>query len=176
MSAEAARLREVFKEVDLPEIEGVEFKTMSHADIANLLPPFGGNHPTKAILIDTKTGRAYGLASGWEAVTVNHNGIQFKSGAVTAGMAWEAAGSWKSLGNHTEAVAAAFMRKNGITDVLLYINARNPCWGTPDGTGCYYRMPELLEEGSTMKIYNKYGSNVISAWPERKFDFTGLPD
>jgi hypothetical protein len=98
------------------------------------------------------------------------------AGAVTPEMAAQAAGMWNKLGNHAEPVAAAFMRKKEITDVVLYINVRNPCWGQPDGTGCYYRLAEFLAEGSRMKVYNKDGTDFSSARPERKFDFTGLPD
>jgi hypothetical protein len=43
------------------------------------------------------------------------------------------------LGNHVEAVAAAFMRRMGIITATLHINGRNPCWGTPDVPACSTR-------------------------------------
>jgi hypothetical protein len=64
----------------------------------------------------------------------------------------------------------------GITDAVVCINGRNPCWGSARNPGCYYLLPEFLAEGSRMKVYNKYGSDFLSSWPDRKFHFTGLPD
>jgi hypothetical protein len=176
MAERAAQLAELFRDVDLPEITGVDFGKMSHLEIANLLPPYGGKHPMKAILIDRQTGKAYGIASGWEEETVMHNGMPFKAGAVSQEAASQAGNSWTVLGNHAEPVAAAFMRKMGIRDVIVYINARNPCWGIPDGTGCFYRLAICLEEGSTMTVYNKDGHDFVSSRPDRKFHFTGLAD
>jgi hypothetical protein len=173
---EAARLRELFKDVELPEIVGIDFSKMNHADIAALLPPFGGKHPTKAILIDRKTGKAYGIASGWEAQTLTHNGMPFRAGVISPEIAAQIGRPWTSLGNHAEPAAAAFMRRRAITDAVVYVNARNPCWGTARDPGCYYRMPTFLAEGSRMSVYNKDGSNFVDSWPDRKFHFTGLPD
>jgi hypothetical protein len=172
----AARLAEIFKEVDLPEITGIDFGATSPEEVAMLLPSYGGKHPLKAILVDRKTGKAYGIASGWDAETVTYNGMEFKAGAVTPEMAVQAGASWEGLGHHVELVAAAFMRKEGITDAVVYINGRNPCWGRADAPGCFYKMSEFLAEGSRMIVFNKYGSNFVNSWPDRKFDFTGLPD
>jgi len=173
---EAARLKGIFKEVVLPEITGVDFSTMTPQEIAKLLPSYGGDHPIKAILLDKQTGKAYGAASGWDVDTMMHNGMPFQSGIISPEAAAEAGGSWQGLGNHVEPVAAAFMRKMGITDAEVYINGRNPCWGTPDGTGCYYKLTDFLAEGSKMTVYNKYGSNVIKSRPDRLFNFVGKPD
>ncbi len=175
-AASAMDLKEIFKDVDLPEITGIDFSKMSHAEIAQLLPSYGGVHPLKGILIDKATGKAYGIASGWDVETLTHNGIPLKSGAISPEAAAQAGGSWTALGNHVEPVAAAFMRKMGSTEGVVYINGRNPCWGTAKAPGCYYKLPEFLAEGSQMSVYNKYGSDFISAWPARKFHFTGLPD
>lgn len=172
----AAKLKEIFDDVDLPEIKDIDFSKMSHAEIASLLPACGGKHPMKAILIDTKTGKAYGLASGWEAETVTHGAIEFKAGAVSPEAAAQAGGGWTALGNHVEAVSAAFMRKRESTDGRVYINGANPCWGNARNPGCYYRMKEFLAEGSTMKVYNKHGLDFVASWPDRKFDFTGDSD
>ncbi len=128
----------------------------------------------KAILIDLATGRAYGIASGWEAEMIMHNGIPFKAGALSPEIAIQAGGPWTVRGNHAEPVAAAFMRQRGITEAVVYINARNPCWGNPEGTGCYYRLPVFLAEGSKMTIYNKDGHDFIASRPDRTFHFTGL--
>jgi hypothetical protein len=173
---ENAMLDELFKYVDLPEIEGIDFGKRSHAEIALLLPAFGGEHPTKAILIDKKTGKANGIASGWDADIVIHEGMQFKAGAIGPEVSAQAGGAWATLGNHVEPVAAAFMRTKGIKEASLYINGRNPCWGVPDGTGCYYRLPVFLAEGSTMAVYNRLGQDFVASRPERTFHFTGLPD
>ncbi len=70
-ASHAAKLAEVFRDVDLPEIQGVDFSSMSHEDIAKLLPPYAGKHPMKAILIDKQTGRAYGIASGYGSVATS---------------------------------------------------------------------------------------------------------
>jgi hypothetical protein len=174
--AEAARLREIFSTVQLREISGVDGRSLSHEEIVQLLPPYGGEHPVKAILIDRQTGKAYGIASGWEAGTSNHHGVDFRSGAITSDMAAQAGPTWRALGNHVEPVGAAFMRKMGMTDGTLYINGRNPCWGTPDGTGCYYNMTEFLAEDSQLTVYNKYGSDSLKSRPDRLFRFRGLPD
>jgi SCP1.201-like deaminase len=172
----AARLKGLFKEIDLPEITGIDLSKMSHAEMAKLLPAYGGPHPIKAILIDKKTGKAYGIASGWEAETITENGRHYKAGAISPEVAVHAGKPWTELGNHVEPVAAAFMRKMGIKEGVVYINGRNPCWGTPDGTGCYYQMSIFLEEGSVMTVYNKWGQDHSTARPERKFNFLGVAD
>ena len=104
-------LHDLFQSVELPEILGVDFSKMGHAEIAKLLPSFGGEHPAKAILIDKQTGKGYGIASGWDPDTIEHNGISFKSGAITPEVAAEAGCPWRILSNHVEPVAAAFMRR-----------------------------------------------------------------
>lgn len=53
----------------------------------------------------------------------------------------------------------------GIIDARIVINASNPCY--QGGSGCYYRLPEMLAEGSRLDVINKNG---------RLFPFTGLPD
>jgi hypothetical protein len=169
-------LKEIFKDVDLPEITGIDFSKMSHTEIAKRLPPYGGKHPMKAILIDKQTGKAYGIASGWSEETVLHNGLPLKSGAISQEAAAQAGAPWRTLGNHNEPVAAAFMRKTGIKEAVVYINGRNPCWGSPDGVGCYYRMSTFLEEGSTMIVYNWDRQDFVASRPDRKFHFLGLPD
>ncbi len=169
-------LARLFNTIELTVIEGIAVSEMRPKDIADLLPPFGGKHPTKAILIDNKTGKAYGIASGWDADTVAHEHLRFTSGAIRPEMAAQAGDSWVALGNHVEAIAAAFMRKAGIDDVTLVINGRNPCWGTPDGTGCFYRMGEFLAEGSRMTVYNQFGLDFIASRRDRIFRFTGLAD
>jgi hypothetical protein len=171
-----ANLNELFRIVELPEITNVDFSIMNHVQIAKLLPAFGGQHPTKGIFVDTKTGRAFGIASGWDVDMVTHNGMSFQSGAISREIAIQAGEPWTTLGNHVEPVAAAFMRSHGIKDGLLYINGRNPCWGTPDGTGCYYRLPTFLAEGSMMIVYNKEGQDFVASQPVRRFHFVGLPN
>lgn len=173
---EAARLKVVFQEVDLPKIEGASVITLSHAEIVAMLPPYGGPHPMKGLLIDRATGQAYGIASGWEPAELTHNGMTFRAGAMSPETAARAGPNWAALGNHLEPVAAAFMRRLGIAEAVLYINGRNPCWGTPDGTGCFYHMTEFLAEGSRLAVYNKFGSESLPSRPDRKFAFTGAAD
>jgi hypothetical protein len=162
--------------VDLPEITGIDLSSLNHQEIVNLLPTYGGRHPTKAILLDKQTGKAYGIASGWEEDTIVYNSLTFKSGAITPDVAARAGRPWVQLGNHTEAVAAAFMRKQGIIQAIVYINGSNPCWGSSTAPGCYYQLSKFLAEGSRMSVYNKFGADFVSSWPDRKFHFTGSPD
>src|SRR5438552_949851 len=75
---EASRIRGLFQEVELPEILDVDFRTLTPEQIAQLLPPFGGEHPTKGILVDQGTGKGYGIASGIEPDKVTYNGIAFQ--------------------------------------------------------------------------------------------------
>ncbi len=172
-TAEEDRLGRVFHEVDLPEIQGLNLQGLPHEDIARLLPSYDGEHPIKAFLLDRETGKVYGIASGWDPDTVTHNGMLFRCGAITPEAAAQAGEGWAHLGNHIEPVGAAFMRKMRITGADIYINGRNPCWGTPDGTGCHSWLPALLAEGSQMTVYNKYGSNCLRSRPDRIFDYTG---
>src|SRR5881394_3603747 len=127
--SKAAKLKELFAAVELPEIPDVDFRALTPEQIAQMLPPYGGIHATKAILVDRATGKGYGIASGWEADTVTHNGVDYRSGAVSPEVAERAGPDWERLGNHVEAVAAAFLRRTGIADATLHINGRNPCWG-----------------------------------------------
>lgn len=166
----------LFNSITLPEITGVDFAKLSSVEIANLLPAFGGKHPVKAILLDKQSGRAYGIASGWDEESLVHNGIPFKAGAIGEEIARQAGDPWMMLGNHVEPVAAAFMRRIGITDAVLYINARNPCWGVPDGTGCFFLLPIFLAEGSTLIVYNKLGDDFLASQPDRKFHFVGAAE
>ena len=160
------RLQSLFQEVDLPEIKGINFSQMTHLEIIQLLPSYGGKHPMKGILI----------ASGAEAEIVTHNSMSFKSGALSPERAAQAGPNWQALGHHMEAVGAAFMRKKNITDAVLYINGRNPGWGNAQQPGCYYTLLEFLAEGSTLSVYNKFGSDFIGSYPDRKFHFTGIAD
>ena len=171
-----AELQALFQGVDLPEVTGLDLAAMTPAEIVSLLPAYGGKHPMKGILVDRQTGKAYGLASGFEPETVTHNGIAFKSGAISPEVAARAGRSWRLLGAHLEAVAAAFMRQRGVREAVVYINGRNPCWGSSKDPGCYWRLPEFLEEEATMTLYNKEGFDYSSARPDRKFNFVGLPD
>jgi len=172
----ATRLKDLLADVDLPAITGIDCSTLSHPEIAALLPRFGGDHPMKGILIDKATGKAYGIASGWIANELSVNGITYKSGSLRPEVAAQAGRNWQELGFHVEPVAAAFMRKMSIADAAVYINGTNPCWGRPLGTGCYYRLSEFLPKGATLSVYNKYGLNHARSSPDRKFHFTGLPD
>jgi hypothetical protein len=174
--SKAAKLKELFAAVELPEIPDVDFRTLTPEQIAQLLPPYGGAHPIKAILVDRATGKGYGIASGYEPNMIIHNGIQFISGALSLETAGQASENFKRLRNHAEAIAAAFMRKMHITDATAHINGRNPCWGEASALGCYYHLPELLAEGSKMIVYNKYGADFLKAWPDRLFHFEGLSD
>ena len=172
----AAQLKELFSTVDLPEIPEIDFRTLTPEQIAQLLPPFGGEHPTKAILVDQETGKGYGIASGFKPGTIIINGIPFTSGSLTPETVNQAIDAFRRLGNHAEAVAAAFMRKMGIANATVHINARNPCWGNANALGCYYLLPEMLAEDTRMIVYNKEGFDFSTAWPDRLFHFVGLPD
>jgi hypothetical protein len=161
----AARLRDLFRDVNPPEITGIDLRGQIPQEIIQLLPKYGGKNPVYGILVDEATGRAYGLRSGWSLGASTFNGIPFQKGNISNQVAAAAGGPWKDLGNHVEAQAAAFMRKSGITEASLYINSGNPCY--QGGTGCYFRLAEMLAEGSRLKVFNK---NV------KLFLFTGIQD
>jgi hypothetical protein len=152
--SKAEILRHLFRDLDLPEVTGIDIRSMSPIVVAGLLPPNGGPHPMKGILLDKNSGKAYGIASGWIADTLSHNRIPFRAGAIPYDVAAQASEPWGSLGSHIKPVAAAFMRKHHILEAIVFINGTNPCWGVPDGTGCYHHMKAFLEEGSTMTVYN----------------------
>jgi hypothetical protein len=160
-----ARLARLFKDVKPPEIAGLDLRGMSPLEIIRLLPRYGGRNPVCAILIDNRTGKAYGLRSGWVREATEFSGIVFQKGNISPEVAGNAGLVWRELGNHVEAQAAASMRSAGTTDADLYINAGNPCYQR--GLGCYYRLPEMLAEGSQLNVINKSGI---------RFSFTGLSD
>jgi hypothetical protein len=174
---ERLRLQTLFQEVDLPEIQGIDIQAMSIQQIVQLLPAYGtGGRTMTAILLDRQTGRAYGIASGWESGTVTHNGISFRSGAISQGLAACAGADWQRLGFHMEPVAAAFMRRMGIADAVVVINGSNPCYGTAQRPGCHDLMPVFLDEGSRMVVYNKWGQDHTSTNPSNRFRYIGNPD
>ncbi len=48
------------------------------------------------------------------------------------------------------------MRKEGVTEAILYINGSTPC--VPDGdTGCFFNLKTMLAKGSKLTVYNKNG-------------------
>lgn len=177
-TAEAHRLWKLFSGVELPEITGIDFASMTHAQISKSLPAFSrGSHSVKAILIDRDTGRAFGIASGADLGDVQGSrGMSFGSGRVSASVGNEAGLGWRHLHTHAEAVAAAYMRKADIKNAYLYINAANPCWGSAPLYGCHGNMRTLLAEGSHLRIFNKDGLNATRSRPAELFDYTGLPD
>jgi hypothetical protein len=103
----------------LPKIEGIDFGSMNHLEIASLLPPYGGKHPMKAILVDQSSARGYGVASGWDAEDIVYHGVPYRAGALTPETAAQAGPSWRRPGNHLEAVASAFMRQAGIAQARI---------------------------------------------------------
>lgn len=171
---EAARLKALFEDVSLLEITGVDLRGKTPQEIVRLLPEMRGDNPVRAILIDVGTGRAYGVRSGWLADPVEeHNGLLFRNGNIGPEVARPAGRVWESLGHHVEAQAAAFMRKVGIAEAVLCINAANPCY--QKGDGCFFRLHEMLAEGAKLTVYNKYGETFSRKhrWP---FSFAGTPD
>jgi hypothetical protein len=166
----------LFREVEPVEVTGrLSLAGLSPQEITRLLPRFttvqreGGN-PAFGLLVDNQCGRVFALRSGLSPQAVEIvNGIPFRTGTMTRATAEAAGGPWSQPGNplgaHIEGQAAALMRARGITDATLYINGSTPC--RAGGTGCLFRLPELLDEGSTLTLFNKNG---------RRFDFAGLPD
>jgi hypothetical protein len=161
---EAARLKELFQDVNPPEITNVDLGGKTFQEIFQLLPPYGGENPVFGILV-TNEGRAYGLRSGWALIRSEHNGILFQKGNVSQRVAKSAGVVWERLGFHVEAQAAAFMRKAEITEAVLYINANNPCYDF--GEGCFFKLPIMLAEGTRLTVVNKWGNS---------FPFLGDPD
>jgi hypothetical protein len=172
---EAARLKALFQNVEPVEITGIDLRGKSPPEIARMLPRFttlqqeGGN-PAFGFLVDNLTGGVFALRSGFTPhVTEVVNGIRFRTGTMTQAMAEAAGGAWSQPGNplgaHIEGQAAVFMRAQGIIDATLFINGSTPC--KVGGTGCLFRLPELLGESATLTLFNKNG---------RRFHFTGLPD
>jgi hypothetical protein len=172
----ATRLKGLFKDVEPIEITGaIDLSGKTPQEIARLLPRFTtlqqvGVNPAFGILVDPKSGRAWALRSGFAPETVETlNGLPFKSGTMTRDVAQAAGGAWGDrqvpLGAHLEGQGAAFMRKMDISEAALFINGSTPCRN--NGQGCFFRLPELLAEGSTMTVFNKNG---------RAFPFTGTAD
>jgi hypothetical protein len=172
---EAARLKILFQDMNPVEVTGIDLRGQSRQAIGRLLPRFttiqqeGGN-PAFGLLIDNQSGRVFALRSGFSPhLCETVNGITFRTGTMTQATAEAAGGAWSQPGNplgaHVEGQAAAFMRARTIFDATLYINGSTPC--NVGGTGCLFRLPELLAEGATLTVYNKNG---------RRFTFTGIPD
>lgn len=162
----SARLRDLFAAVDPLEVtELVDLAGRTAAEIAQLLPRFTtvqqeGTNPAFGLLVDPRSGRAWSLRSGFDPTSVEtFNGIPYRSGTMTRETAHGAGGPWAQervpLGAHVEGQAAAFMRKAGLLEAVLYINGSTPCRN--GGIGCFYRLPELLPEGATLLVYNKNG-------------------
>jgi hypothetical protein len=160
-----ARLAGLFKDVNPPEITSLDLRGKGPQEVFRLLPPYGGENPVYGILIDNQPGKAYGLRSGWKEERSEVGGITFGKGNLRLEVAERAGTTWRLLGAHVEAQSAALMRRAGITDAMLCINASNPCY--LNGIGCFYRLPGLLAEGSSLQVYNKHG---------RLFPFRGAPD
>lgn len=177
---EAARLKALFEGVDLPEITGIDLRRKTWQEIAQLLPVYEhyeGNNPVFGVLIDAKTGKAYALRSGWvRDPELNHNGIPFQNGNLSLQVAQQAGEVWEDLGSHVEAQVSAFMRKREITEMILYINAGNPCY--LGGIGCYFRLPKMLAVGSKLTVFNRCGRSFATTrlGEKRNFSFVGEPD
>ena len=159
---EAVRLKALFQVVEPLEIIGLDLTGKTPQEIARLLPRFttleeeGGN-PACGILVDVKSGKAFALRSGYSPDRQEMlNGIAFKRGTMTRSVAVSAGGIWQILGSHVEGQAAAFMRKAGITEAVLYINASTPCKGQ-NGIGCLYLLPLMLPPAAGLTVYNKHG-------------------